>query len=83
MLRTAITSGPHVLLTWFYDVCDGSHAKKRVSEHLTPHPYPRLVPGRYKMVQRERQCVHQFVHPHVGRSVSVGLCMLLLQYCTR
>ena len=39
MLGMAIASGSHVLLTWFYDVCDGFHAKKRVSEHLTTHPY--------------------------------------------
>ena len=38
MLSTAITSGSHVFLVCFYDICGGLHAKKRVSEHLTPPP---------------------------------------------
>ena len=41
MLSTAVANGSHVLLTCFYDVCDGFHAKIRLYEHFTPSPYPR------------------------------------------
>jgi len=42
MLSTAVANCSHVLLTCFYDVCDGFHAKNRLYEHFTPSPYPRL-----------------------------------------
>lgn len=35
MLSTAIPFVSHVLLTHFYDNCDGFHAEKRAPEHLT------------------------------------------------
>ena len=43
MLGMGILSGPHGLLTRFYDICDGFHAKIRASEHFYPQPYPRLA----------------------------------------